>query len=159
MSIIVQIDSWGCGSDSGKMQGKVWVSAWAFVSVSVHVHLCDRETERVSGSKRVNPRGDEGSVCLWLTLALWSPQTDGLIESLSRPLADNGSFAPLSAPGSQSEKQHGSQESHTLHSLCCSVGKEWKKNVCKITQDWIVFIYVFIFIIILLYLFLWQPCC
>lgn len=103
---------------SEHMELFVTVTALACASL----RICVREGERVSGSTCVNPQGDNGSVCLWLTLSPRSPQTDGLIKSLSRPLADNGSLIPLSRPGSQSEKQHGSQESHTLRSVCCSAG-------------------------------------
>lgn len=62
----------GRGSDNSKMQERVCVSSCAFVTVTARVRVCvclcafvwQGEGERVSGSKRVNPRGDEGSVCL-----------------------------------------------------------------------------------------------
>lgn len=94
-------------------------------SVSEHscfykcVSVRQKETERVSGLQCVNPRSKEGSVGLWLTSAPRSPQTDSLIESPSRPHADNRSLVPLSLPGLQSEKQHSSQGLQMLCSVCC----------------------------------------
>lgn len=58
----------GCGRESVKRKRRLRASTCAFVTVAVCVcvSLCDggREGGRVSGSTRVNPQGDEGSVCL-----------------------------------------------------------------------------------------------
>lgn len=106
-------------------------------------HSCDRKTERLSGSKRSDPRGNEGSVGLWLTPAPWSPQTGGLNESLSwAPLLIRDPSFPRVRPDYRVKNNTAPRSRTRFFSPCVTQREKPKRNESEINQGWLVFIYV-----------------